>query len=167
MNLEIREVKVDEREILARLLELYEYEFSEYTDVDVNSLGLYGYSYLDYYWNEEKRFAYFIEVDGNLAGFVMICDYCYISSDDDTNFMSEFFVMNKYRRKGIGRSVVNKVFKQHPGKWELTVHPKNVKSKLFWESVIKEEVGQNYQKHLNVEGIFEGISAIAYTFCTN
>lgn len=47
--IEIEAVKEEQREILAHLIELYEYDFSEYEDSDVNAYGLYGYSYLDYY----------------------------------------------------------------------------------------------------------------------
>ena len=39
---------------------------------DVNDDGAYGYRYLDHYWTEEGRYAYFIKVSGKLAGFVMI-----------------------------------------------------------------------------------------------
>jgi len=164
MNVDIKKVAEEEREILARLLELYEYDFSGYNDVDVNFLGLYGYTYLDYYWTENRRFPYFIKIDGKLAGFVMICDLCYVSKDIDTLFMSEFFVMKKYRRKGIGKSVAQEIFSMHSGKWELTVHPNNKGSQLFWEAVIKETVGENFIKHSNVEGVFDDVQAIAYTF---
>ena len=56
MDIEIIKVVEEEREILARLIELYEYDFSEYENSDVNFLGLYGYTYLDYYWTENRRF---------------------------------------------------------------------------------------------------------------
>jgi len=72
MQVDLRPVALEDREILANLLEKYDYEFSQYDDRDVNKLGLYGYKYLDFYWTEDDRFAYFIEVDGKLAGFVMV-----------------------------------------------------------------------------------------------
>lgn len=40
MNLEIVKVEEEQREILAHLIELYEYDFSEYENSDVNSYGL-------------------------------------------------------------------------------------------------------------------------------
>lgn len=64
MDVALREVPLEEREILANLLEKYLYEFSQYDGCDINKLGLYGYKYLDCYWLEDKRWAYFIEVDG-------------------------------------------------------------------------------------------------------
>lgn len=164
MNIEVIRVMEEEREILARLLELYEYDFSEYENSDLNFLGLYGYPYLDYYWTEDGRFAYFIKVDGKLAGFIMICDYCYVSEDKDTFFMSEFFVMKKYRKSGIGKYAARKAFDLHRGKWELTVHPNNKVSHVFWESVIESTVGNDFDRHLNVKDVYDDCLATAYTF---
>lgn len=161
---EIVRVEEEQREILAHLIELYEYDFSEYENSDVNSYGLYGYSYLDYYWTEENRYAYFIKVNGKLAGFVMVCGYCYVSKAADTLFMSEFFVMKKYRRQGIGRKAAMKVLKMHPGKWELTVHPNNPISHQFWKSVIAQVSDGTVQTVENVENVYDDALATAYLF---
>ena len=68
MRVELKQVTVDEKEILRNLLEKYNYEFSKWDKRDVNKLGLYGYPFLDYYWTEDKRWAYFIFADDNTAG---------------------------------------------------------------------------------------------------
>lgn len=164
MHVEVVPVLEEEKTILSQLIELYEYDFSEYENTDVNALGRYGYSYLDYYWTEPNRYAYFIKVDGKLAGFVMVCGYCYVSKGEDTLFMAEFFVMRKYRKHGIGKMAAKNVFDLHKGKWELTVHPKNPVSIKFWNSVIKNSVGHDYQKLENVSGVYEDALAIAYLF---
>ena len=72
MKIELRKVELEEKEILKNLIEKYEYEFSQWTNKGVNKLGLYGYKYLDFYWTEERRYPFFIMVDNELAGFVMI-----------------------------------------------------------------------------------------------
>jgi len=164
MKIEIVPVLEEEKTILANLIELYEYDFSEFENTDVNPLGLYGYSYLDYYWTENKRFPYFIKVDGKLAGFVMVCGHCYVSKDRDTLFMSEFFVMKNYRKRGIGKVAAKEVFNMHKGKWELTVHPKNPVSIKFWTSVIEDCVGKNYRMLENVKDVYDDALGIAYLF---
>ena len=68
MNVELKQVSLDEKEILRNLLENTNTSFLQWDKRDVNKLGLYGYEYLDY-WTEERRWAYFIMVDGKLAGF--------------------------------------------------------------------------------------------------
>ena len=102
MQVELQPVSIEKREILANLLEKYEYEFSQWNLCDVNPLGLYGYKYLDCYWLEENRWAYFILADGKLAGFVMVNDYAEAPERATDFSMAEFFVMHKYRRAGVG-----------------------------------------------------------------
>ncbi len=103
MNIKLQQVKIEEREVLANLLEKYDYEFSQYDNRDLNSLGLYGYKYLDCYWIEENRWAYFIEVDGHLAGFVMVNNFPEADGRETGFSIAEFFVMHKYRRNLVGQ----------------------------------------------------------------
>ena len=83
-------------------MELSAYDFSEFDDADVNQHGLYGYTYFDYYWTEESRTPFFVKAAGNLAGFVLVNEYCYLIKEPGNKSIAEFFVMRKYRRKGIG-----------------------------------------------------------------
>lgn len=144
MKVELRQVTKDEREILANLLEKYNYEFSQWDGRDVNKLGLYGYSYLDYYWTESNRWAYFILADGQLAGLVMINDYPEVNEPTDYT-MSEFFVMYKYRRAGVGREAARMAFDLFHGRWQLKRHPKNLASVRFWDSVVGEYTHGDYR----------------------
>ena len=95
MTVELKQVTIDEKEILRNLLEKYNYEFSQWDKRDVNKLGLYGYEYLDYYWTEDKRWAYFIFADDKLAGFVMVNNLPEVD-DRETDFqIAEFFILYK------------------------------------------------------------------------
>ena len=145
VNVELKQAQLEDREILSNLLEKYNYEFSQYDDWDVNKLGLYGYQSLDYYWTQKNRWAYFIEVDDKLAGFIMVNDYS-VSKDRKTDFtISEFFVMYKYRNSGIGRQALFKVLDTHRGTWQLRRHPKNIASVYFWNKVINEYTKGQYE----------------------
>ena len=145
MNIELRQACLEDREILSNLLEKYDYEFSQYDNRDVNKLGLYGYKYLDYYWTEEKRWAYFIVVDQKLSGFIMVNDYSEVE-DRKTDFViSEFFVMYKYRRLGVGRQAFFKVLQLHKGTWQLKRHPENIPSVHFWNKTVCEYTKGNYE----------------------
>jgi len=144
MDIIIEPVTKEEKEILRNLLEKYMYEFSQYNNLDVNNLGLYGYSYLDNYWTEENRFPFFIRANGKLAGFVMVNDYPEVKMD--TNYsMSEFFVMYKYRRCGIGKYAVKYILDKFKGKWQLKYHPKNEISQKFWIKTISEYTKGKYE----------------------
>jgi predicted acetyltransferase len=145
MNVELKKVSIDEKEILRNLLEKYNYEFSQWAKNDVNDLGLYGYQYLDYYWTENKRWAYFVLVDNKLAGFAMIIDLPEVD-DRETDFqMAEFFILHKYRQHGIGKQVCFQIFELHKGRWQLKRHPHNIASVLFWDKVIDEYTHGQYE----------------------
>jgi len=155
MDIIIEPVAKEEKEILKNLLEKYMYEFSQYNNLDVNNLGLYGYSYLDNYWTEENRFPFFIRANGKLAGFVMVNDYPEVKMD--TNYtMSEFFVMYKYRRCGIGKYAVKYILDKFNGKWQLRYHPKNEISQKFWIKTISDYTQGKYEvMENNPEAMYE------------
>lgn len=144
LNVELIPVKLDDKEILRNLLEKYDYEFSQYDNRDVNKLGLYGYNYLDNYWTEKARWAFFIAVEGNLAGFVMVNNFPEAKEETDYS-LAEFFVMYKYRRCGVGKYAAMKVFDMFHGKWQLKRHPKNIGSVHFWNCVVSEYTKGNYR----------------------
>ncbi|MGN0369999.1 MAG: GNAT family N-acetyltransferase [Butyrivibrio sp.] len=141
---EIIQVKKGQKEILKNLLEKYDYEFSQWNNLDVNELGLYGYDYLDCYWTDPNRWAYFIYVDGKIAGFAMVNDYPEDEKAPSDYTMSEFCILFKYRRRGIGKEVAFKIFDMHRGKWQLQRHPHNIPSVHFWNNVINEYTNGNY-----------------------
>ena len=144
MKIELKQAKAEDREILRNLLEKYDYEFSQWDHRDVNQLGLYGYDYLDCYWTEKNRWAFFILVDGRLAGFAMVNDYPEAKEKTDYS-LAEFFVMYKYRRRGVGKSAAEQIFDRFHGKWQLKRHPKNIPSVYFWDKVITEYTGGKYR----------------------
>ncbi len=146
MEIELIKVKETEKSVLRQLMELYAYDFSEFDGADVNEHGFYGITYFDHYWTEDARHPFFIKVGGKFAGFVLINDYCYVVKDAGTKSVAEFFVMRKYRRQGIGKTVAVKVFDKFPGKWEVVQHRDNQPAKIFWEEVIFEYTGGNYRQ---------------------
>lgn len=155
MEVEIVEIKEEEKEVLLNLIEKYLYEFSQWEKTDVNVEGNYGYEYLDCYFEEENRYPYFIKVDGKLAGFAMISDYPEVPEETTDYCLSELFVMHKYRRGGVGRKAVNSVLDKHHGKWQLKRHPHNTVSVKFSNDF---EKGKNQNK-LSAENIETIISA--------
>ena len=168
MNILIDLVSKEEKEILRNLLEKYEYEFSQYNKKDVNNLGLFGYDYdLDNYWTEENRYPYFIKMENNLAGFIMVNDYP-INGLETKWTMADFFVMYKYRKMGIGTFAVKYVFEKHKGKWGLMYHPKNITSKSFWNKVVNEYTNGQYELKTEYKeaGYEDGSNAEVLIFIT-
>ncbi len=62
----------EEKSVLRNLLELYNYDFSEFDHADLDAHGFYGYGRLDHYWTEPGRYRFLVRVDGKLAGLVLL-----------------------------------------------------------------------------------------------
>ena len=55
----------------------------------------------------------------------------------ETNYsLYEFFILFKYRQKGIGQFIAKSILEKFTGKWQLKYHPKNEISKKFWTKVV-------------------------------
>ncbi|NQX68680.1 GNAT family N-acetyltransferase [Paenibacillus alba] len=137
--MELIRISFEKKMILRNLMELYQYDMSDFEDDgedDVNEYGLFDYMFLDHYWTEEGRFPFFIKQFGKLAGFVLVRE---IADGTKTKFsIAEFFILRKYRRHGIGKEVVYTVFEMFKGNWSVSWLEKNLPAKTFWTKVIQE-----------------------------
>ena len=145
-------IKIDtadaaERSIMRHLMELYQYDFSEYDNADLGPLGLYDYPYLDHYWVEPERAPFLVRVDGKLAGLVLVSRYNYLTGARDCWVMAEFFIMRKYRHQGIGEHVARTIFGQFPGAWQVGQIIENQPAIAFWRKVISRYTQDTFQEH--------------------
>ena len=73
-SVSLEAVPAARKSIIANLIQLYKYDFSEFAKVgspygEVSADGLFAYEGLDSYWQEDGRFAFTIHADSRLAGF--------------------------------------------------------------------------------------------------
>ncbi|TCP58164.1 putative acetyltransferase [Tumebacillus sp. BK434] len=144
MSFELETVKAEQKEALLNMSEFYIYHFSELKDIDLKENGRWDFMpVLDFVDAEaEGRYAYFVRVEGKLAGFVLLDKI----EDEGAPAMriEEFFIMAKYRRNGLGQAVANQVFSQFPGRWVVYEFHKNTSAIAFWRRVISEYTNGNY-----------------------
>ncbi|WP_141503874.1 GNAT family N-acetyltransferase [Paenibacillus luteus] len=137
--MELIKASFEKKMILRNLMELYQYDMSQFEDAsenDVNEYGLFDYKYLDHYWTEEGRFPFFIMESGKMAGFALVRK---IADDESPKFsIAEFFILRKYRGQGIGKEVAHKVFGMFKGNWSVSWLDKNLPAKIFWKKAIIE-----------------------------
>jgi hypothetical protein len=86
------------KSVIANLIQLYEYDFSEFAKVgsrygEVSADGLFAYEGLDSYWQEDGGFAFTIHADSRLAGFASVNRWSALDY-----VVGEFFVLRKCRR---------------------------------------------------------------------
>ncbi len=146
MYLEIVPTAIGDKSILRHLLELCLHDYSEFNGEDVDEHGLFGYSYLDPYWTEEGRYAFFIRVGGKLAGFAMVRQHDTTPEGEPIHWMAEFFVLRKYRRTGIGARAAELVFERFPGAWQVGQESGNLPAQAFWRKVIDDYSGGSYRE---------------------
>ena len=148
MHFELIPVKDEQKNTIYNLMQLYTYELSFYEDetTKFNLLenGLYEMNeYLELYWKKDERHPYILKCNGKLAGFVL-----YRCTENGLNEISEFFVLNKYRKINAGTYMAGEIFKLYKGKWEIRTLLKNKRAQSFWRKVIKENSNNNFEERL-------------------
>ncbi|TQM82929.1 putative acetyltransferase [Saccharothrix saharensis] len=132
MDVELVVVAESDKAVLANLVQLYQHDFSEIRDLPLTRHGTFTYAYLDHYFTEPAREAYFIEVGGELAGFALA--RADVDKDGSWN-VAEFFVARGHRRRGVARAAARSLFARHPGTWTLTFDHANVGAAALWRQV--------------------------------
>lgn len=151
-RVEVVPIPTDRQAVLFRLWELYVYDFSEMDGRDAGEDGRFGSARdLGGYWRDPRRHPYFVRVDGELAGFVLVHRHGRLTDDPDVTTMSEFFVMRKYRRRGVGERVATTVFGLFPGRWEVWQIVQNLAAQAFWRRVIGRYTGGRFEERLAFE----------------
>lgn len=141
-NIEIISASLEQKAILANLLELYMYDFCEFVDLKIGPDGRFGYSDLDIYWTEPARHPLLVYVDNRLAGFALIDGLPRGSPDVTVWDVAEFFILRRYRRAGIGTQVAHQVWRRFPGPWQVRVMVSNEPAYRFWHRAIESFAGQ-------------------------
>jgi predicted acetyltransferase len=130
MDVQVAEALDDDRTVVRRLLQLYHYDFSEFDGSDLNSHGEYLHRYFDEYWTDSDRKAFLFRVEGALAGFALVFT-------GEPHDVAEFFVMRKYRGRGVGAQAAASLFDQFPGRWTVRQQLKNPAATAFWHKAIR------------------------------
>jgi predicted acetyltransferase len=59
--------------------------------------------------------------------------------------MNDFFIANRYRRRGVGRRAVFALFDQLRGQWEIGQLPGDLTAQAFWQQVVGEYTGGSFE----------------------
>ena len=149
MELRMELVPKERKQIISRLMQFYLYDFTRYLEIDVDQEGVYpAYPGLDAYWSSgDNKLAYLFKVDGHIAGFALVDRL--LRSTEGQFYMCEFFVMQKYRRSGVGTWAAHKLFDMYPGDWKVSQVRANTPARNFWHKVIGEYTNGAFQERFN------------------
>jgi predicted acetyltransferase len=144
VRVEARPAAQHESTVVRNLLQLYLDEFSPVDGREIEPDGTYGYPYLDLYWLEPGRYPFLLWADGRLAGFALIVDRSLIEPSESGFDMAEFFVLRRWRRRGVGEVAARLLFDRFRGDWWIVHHALNAPAQLFWRSVVQRYAGDSF-----------------------
>jgi ribosomal protein S18 acetylase RimI-like enzyme len=120
----VRDAKLDDRELLRRLLADYLFEFDARTE---------PCPYLDAYWTDFDRRPFLVETGGTVVGL------CLVRIRDHGWSIAEFSIVPEQRRAGVGRAAVDALCERAreagAAYLEAKVHPDNGDVLPFWLAV--------------------------------
>jgi predicted acetyltransferase len=146
MKVEVIPAGIDQRQLVRNLYQFYAYDSSDWEAEDIGPDGLfYMYDpYFNKYWETEGWSASLVKVDDAIAGFVLI-EQSDIPNVEAPEF-ADFFVFKKFRRLGVGRTVVEKVIANSPSAWVVNVFEKDQNANAFWQSLFRSALFRSFRE---------------------
>ena len=130
MDITLKEIELEKKDILNNLMQLYLHNISLNFPMDFDSnTGMYGYDDIK---------AFFILKENEIAGFMLI------DLSDEKNIVQEMFILNNYKRKGVGKTAVSILFDKFRGNWEIKSLPCSERAEKFWISSVKEYTNDQF-----------------------
>lgn len=121
-----------EQETVASLLQLYLHDLSQFHDeIRPGPDGRFPYAYADAYWQERTRHPFLIRADGEIAGLA------FVRGLQGFWIMAEFFVVQRWRRTGVGSEAATQLFRRFPGPWIVHELRRNLGAQAFWRQLAR------------------------------
>lgn len=153
MQTELRPASADERSIIDKLFQFYVYDLSSLTGKAIDNAGEFRFSadLVSKYWCKNSHWPYLIYANGELAGFCLIRKY-----PGETTFdIDQFFVLNRFKRHGIGSAAFEKIIELHPGRWIIRVLKENTSALKFWMRCADRTTHNDYTLALEMDDDLE------------
>ena len=141
MSISFDKVTIKNELVFRNLWQFFGYDFSEMNNMDLNEEGIFVLP-PDYheFIEDDQYCSYIIKVDGNHAGLAVIK----FIEEESVNYFRHFFIIRKFRNKGIGKSVVHKIVDLYPGKWRVSQFDYNKPAIHFWRKSVGAYTCDNY-----------------------
>ncbi len=161
-DLVISRIGPESDRLLRNLAEHYCHDMSEWFDLDVGADGCYSYDTAPV-WSKGYG-AYLATVDGSIAGFALIGPATEWLDDLSGYDVHEFFIIRKFRRQGVGRSMARFLWDEYPGEWLVRVLEANAPAVKFWRREISSYSVGSYEE---AEHIVNGRRWRLFRFASN
>ena len=139
MDIKLREIKLETKDVLDKLMQLYLHNISLYFSINFDSdTGMYKYDDIEKYLINKNNKALLILKENEIVGFMLI------DLLEEKNIVQEMFILNNYKRMGIGKTAIYIIFDKFKGNWEVKSLPCSEPAEKFWISTIKEYTKGNF-----------------------
>ena len=145
--------------LLRNLFEHYCHDMSEWFDVDTGPDGSFSYDTASIWASEQE--VYSARVGTSIAGFAVIGSAAGWLGDIGARDVHEFFVLRKFRRRGVGKQMAALLWDEHPGEWLVRVLEANAPAVLFWRNAVSGYSLGSYQEE---QRVIDGRSWIFFRF---
>ena len=131
----LRSLRRTDVPLVRRLIQLYIYDLGG-DRWGVEADGTFGSpGWHRRFWRRDHGHHFVVRLDGRPAGFALVRERAHFAGAG-VREISEFFVLRKYRRRGVGTRAARALFARFPGRWEVAVLTWNP-AQRFWRGVIR------------------------------
>jgi predicted acetyltransferase len=145
-RIDVRTALASDELCLDNLMQFYAYDASEWYPIDLHADGRFKLRPVARFWTDESHRPFLIFVDDKLAGFAVVdCEVVDPLSQWNIGY---FFIARRFRGKGVGNHVAQKLFAQFRGRWEVYQLVANVNAIAFWRKTIAEFTKAKIEEHM-------------------
>lgn len=148
-RVDVNQATAAERALIRNIYPLYLHDIWAFTDFyDLDERGVFFPDYLPDWLDTASPLVHplLIRADGRPAGFALVGQAPFPHMTPGRDFrMSEFFVMSRFRRAGVGQRAAHAIFDRFRGVWEVSELPANTAAVRFWRAVIGEYTGGMFE----------------------
>jgi len=156
MSIELRDARltVVDRAWILNVYPLYLHDLSEFDAgyYQLDDRGVWQPDHLPAWLAADRDLPLLIVVDGRRVGFALVnrAPSPHVAPTRDCR-MSEFFVLRRERRTGIGTRAAHAILERHPGRWEVSELVRNEAAIRFWRRVIGEHTGGRFEESADAD----------------
>ena len=135
MRVTVHKAKASDLAIVKNLVPYYIYDMSEFMGWATKPDGRHdGCDGIENYWSDADKQAFILRAGREPAGFVLLLEGGHGTSVDYS--FTDFFVLRKFRHRGVGERIAREFFTRFPGRWQVDHLKHNKPAAIFWRKVI-------------------------------
>lgn len=130
-------VELNQKIILKHLMSLFLHDLSEFNEEQEfnQESGLFEFDAFEWFFEKEGLTPYFIKHEDDIIGFILLQSSPYTNPERYDYLINSFFILKKYRRKGLGKQAVQDLFQQCPGRYAIGQLSNNIPAIQFWRKI--------------------------------